>query len=247
MENDISRAGRQFGSDSPAARLVLFSSTKDRQRQQSPSEEQADVALTGLTLREGLTSANFYLLGAAGMVMSLASVALTINIVPILVDKGLTLETAAVVAGVIGISQIIGRLAGGYLLDRFNARFVAAVSVALPTVTCTILLATYGSWPAAVVAVAFLGFAAGAEMDAVAYLSSRCFGMLNFAALFGAFMGLITLGFGLAPVLANYIYDRAGSYDPVLWAIMPLAVLSAVLFLRVGAYPDFDRKTVTVN
>lgn len=222
---------------------LFFSSAKDKERRTPTTDNAVPVALTGLSVREGLTSANFYLLAIAGLAMSLASVAISINIVPILVDDGLTAATAAPIAGIIGITQILGRLAGGYLLDRFNARIVAAISVALPIVTCSILLASSGSVPAAMVAAAFLGFAAGAEFDAVAYLCSKCFGMKKFGTLFGAFTGIISLGFGLGPMTANFVYDQTGSYDPVLWAIIPLTILSSVLFLFIGSYPDFERSS----
>lgn len=193
---------------------------------------------SGRSLREGLLSRSFALLAAGGFVFSLASVALTLNMVPILTSGKLGVEAAATTAGAIGIAQIVGRLSGGYLLDRFNARIVAAASVSLPVATCTLLLAFPGDPAAALVAVVFLGLAAGAEMDAIAYLSAKYFGLNNFAALFGAFFGVVTLGFGIGPMLANAVYDQTGSYDLVLWGIMPATLVAAILFLMLGPFPN---------
>ena len=39
--------------------------------------------------------------------------------------------------------------------------------------------------------------------------------------------------------IANYVYDITRSYDPVLWALIPTCLFSALLFLLLGRYPDF--------
>jgi len=221
--------------------LLFFSSAADRQRTAPAQETRPNVPMAGLALREGLLSRSFVLLAAGGFLFSLASVALTLNVVPILVDSDLTVEAAAATAGAIGIAQIVGRLCGGYFLDRFNARIVAAISVSLPVLTCVLLLGMPGHPAAALVAVVCPGLATGAEMDAIAYLSGKCFGLRNFAALFGAFLGIITLGFGVGPMLANAVYDRTGTYDPVLWAVAPAVLVAALLFLLIGPYPDFGK------
>ena len=197
--------------------------------------------LTGYTVKQGLTSANFYILGAAGFFMSFATVALTINMVPILVSQAIDAPAAALIAGALGLSQIAGRLGGGMMLDKFNAKFGAAISVFLPAITALLLLFFPGQWPIALAAAVILGFAAGAEMDAVAFLCGKCFGLLKFATLFGAFTGILTLGFGIGPVVASWIYDETGSYDVMLWAIIPLSVISSVLFLCLRPVPNLDR------
>ena len=54
--------------------------------------------------------------------------------------------------------------------------------------------------------------------------------------------GLMLFGNGIAPVLANHIYDVTKSYDIVLWAQIPACLATAVLFLMLGKYPDFAAK-----
>ena len=72
-----------------------------------------------------------------------------------------------------------GRLIGGYLLDRINGNVVGAVSMLLPIIPCALLLAFPGSILIAGVAVLVLGLSLGVELDSVAYLVSRHFGMLH--------------------------------------------------------------------
>jgi MFS family permease len=155
--------------------------------------------------RAQMLSRRFMLLALAATVFSLALCSLTTNAVPVLLAEGFDAMSAAATAGVIGIGTITGRLAGGFLLDRFDGRYVAAMSVVAPMVTAAILLATQGSQEGATVACLLLGLAAGAEYDACAYLTARYFGTGNFGALFGLIAGIILFTNGVAPALANHI------------------------------------------
>ncbi len=221
--------------------IAWFRSDADHPVDRSGQAAQAAVQRPGLTVKQGITSTNFYLLALGGFAMSFATIAVTINMVPILMSKAMVASTAAIIAGALGLSQIAGRLTGGYLLDRFDAKKVAALTVLLPALTALILLHLPAQWGFALAAAVTLGFAAGAEMDAVAYLCGKCFGLANFAALFGAFTGILTLGFGLGPVVGSLIYDKTGSYDPLLWGIIPLSLLSSLLFLKLRPFPDFGQ------
>lgn len=194
---------------------------------------------TGVTLREGYLSTAFLRLALGIFAMTLASIAVIINFVPILRSHGLTIETAAMLAGLQGVAAVVGRLTGGYLLDLFSARLVAAVAVMLPAACALVLLAAPGFLPAAIAATILLGLASGAELDAVSYMSSRYFGQRNFGTLFGTLTGLMTLAVGIGPLVANHVYDVVGSYDAVLWSVVPMSILTALLFGTAGPYPEF--------
>lgn len=195
--------------------------------------------LVGLSAREGLTSPSFLKLAGAALIFAVAASTLTANAVPVLLAQGFERATAAAMAGLIGVGSIIGRLCGGYLLDRLDAKKVAAASVIAPVVTVTIFLTLPGAlWPAAI-GCFVLGLSVGTELDACAYLAARYFGMRSFGTLFGTINGLLLFGNGVAPVAANYVYDVTDSYHLVLMAISPACVLAAVLFALLGRYPDF--------
>lgn len=203
------------------------------------------VSQPGMTAREGFRSAAFRKLALGVFVFGVTCLALTVNAVPLLQARGLDRDVAVEVAGLLGIGSILGRLAGGFLLDRFDAGRVAAVSVAAPILSIVMLLLMPGSDLAAGAAMLLLGLALGTEVDACSYLSARHFGMRAFGSLFGTINGVVVFGTGIAPVVANHIYDLTGSYDPVLWATMPLCALAALLFLTLGPYPEFGEEPVT--
>ena len=83
-----------------------------------------------------------------------------------------------------------------------------------------------------------LGLAAGAELDVMAYLVTRYFGMRAFGALYGALYSMWTLGSGTAPALTAAVRDATGSFTPVLWAYVGLFVIACVILARLGPYPN---------
>jgi MFS family permease len=202
---------------------------------------------TGFSVRQGLQSLRFLKLTSGVVLFSFASASLTTNSVPILMSRGFTATMAASVVGLIGIGSIAGRLLGGYLLDRMNANKVAAVSVLAPVVTVTILMMYPGSLTSAAIACVILGLSIGTELDASAYLASRHFGMRNFGTLFGTINGMVLFVVGLAPLASNYVYDRSGAYQIVLWLIIPACLVSAALFLSLGPYPTFTANDEAVE
>jgi MFS family permease len=191
----------------------------------------------GFSIAEGLRMPSFIKLAAAILLFSVAVCALTTNAYPVLLGQGLGPATAAAIAGLIGIGSIMGRLGGGLLLDRIDAAKVAAISVTMPVITVLLLLFFPGSALAAGAACVVLGLSVGAEVDCAAYLAAKHFGLRSFGTLFGALNGLMLFGNGVAPVLANHVYDVMRTYSPVLWAQIPACLITALLFLWLGPYP----------
>ncbi len=197
--------------------------------------------LTGLTMREGLRSWRFVRLALAGFITTLVIVSFVSNLIPILSSRGFERQTAANLAGLVGMATIVGRLTGGYMLDRMNGNLVGAASVGVALIPAMMLLIFPTSIEAAAAAVLILGLTLGAELDAVAYLTTRHFGLKNFGGIFGTIAGILALGTGVGPFFVSLTYDLSRSYDNVLFAYIPLALLAAALFFSLGRYPDFEK------
>lgn len=219
---------------------LFFSSASDRHRVVSSSRKIDLAVLSGVAVREALLSGKYIRLASAGFLASLIVVSLVTGLVPILTSLAIERQSAANIAGLIGISTVVGRLTGGYLLDRINGNLVAAGSLILPIIPCVLLLAYPGSIAAASIATLVLGLSLGVELDAVAYLVSRHFGMLNYGVLFGTIVGLLSLATGLGPLLISFVYDATQSYNAVMWGYIPLCLLTSALFASLGRYPVFD-------
>ena len=226
--------------------LLLFSSAADRGRvaaREAAIPKAAQVlALPGMHWREALPTWKFARLAGAAFIPSLTVVSFVASLIPIFSYAGIERTTAASIAGLVGVSTVIGRLTGGYLLDRINGGIVGGVSMLLPVISSVLVLSYPGSVPVATLAVLVLGLSLGAELDAVAYLTTRHFGMRSFGVIFGTISGLLALATGLGPFLVNTSYDIAGSYYPAVTAYIPLCLLASALFFSLGRYPVFDNQ-----
>lgn len=82
-----------------------------------------------------------------------------------------------------------------------------------------------------------IGLAAGAELDLLAYLTSKYFGAAHYPAIFGAIIAFFTVGAGIAPPLFGGLAQAFQGYSTVMWMAIGLLILSIFLFLALGKYP----------
>jgi predicted MFS family arabinose efflux permease len=199
----------------------------------------------GLTRHQGFRSRRFYLLFFASLASAFAAVALILNLVPVLVFTGIDRVNAVAVAGSMGVAAIIGRIVGGLLMDRYDVRTLAVGAVFISILFPASLLALPGVVWAATAGVIAFGLTGGMTMNAIVYLTSTHLGARNFGLFYGAISTTTTVAMGLAPLLANHIYDLTKSYTPVMWAAIPSFLLAALLLALLGPAPHFSAGTET--
>jgi MFS family permease len=216
---------------------LYFTSPKDRSR--ISSDKPATTRSPGFlfVLRNVMLSRKFAQVAIAGLLIATVVVSIVVSLVPIMTANGIDRGEAAGIAGLLGFSAIFGRLTVGYLLDHIEARYLAAVMLCMPMVAILLLTQLPHSVPAAIAAVLIIGLALGAELDLLAYITSRYFDLAFFGTLFGTIGGFVTLAGGIGPVLLNVVYDATGSYVPALLAAIPVSLTAALLFLLLGPYP----------
>lgn len=211
----------------------------------APSE--ALRATTGLTIAEALRSPALYILLLAGALFSFTILGAVIHFVPMLTDSGATPLAAAGIAGLVGVFSIVGRLGTGFLLDRFPARLVGAVAFLIPIGACALLLFDGANPISQSVAAAIIGLTLGSEVDVIAYLATRHFGLKNFGALYGALITALAFGTSFGPLAAARVFDTYGSYDPFLWLMIVLTTVSAVALICLGPAPRVQAEGVGVS
>jgi predicted MFS family arabinose efflux permease len=197
----------------------------------------------GVTRPEALRDRRFWTIGGALVVITLSVIGLIPNFVPLLRDSGWTLADATRAATLLGVAVIAGRLLAGYLVDHVWAPAVAALFFAGPALAVALLSALPVTPALAFGAALLLGLAAGAELDLLAYLTSRYFGTAHYGAVFGGIYAFFSVGSGLAPLAYAAVHDLSGSYRPMLAAAAVAIVVAVALLLSLGPYPRADAKT----
>ena len=144
------------------------------------------VARAGLTFQESYRTVVFWKIAIGFFFISAIIAGLLINLVPLLIDRDMSAMAAAQIAGVLGFAVLFGRIGVGFLIDRFRAPMVAAVMFSITAAGCVLL--TLDSAPTWVflIAVITLGLSAAAEIDLVAFLVSRFFGLKAYGKIYGS-------------------------------------------------------------
>ena len=202
-----------------------------------PEEPDTKTALeNGLTLGEAVRGYRFWILLLSILFAYQGFSGIGPNLLPSLTDDGFSRDQAASVQSVFGISIIVGRVVVGYLVDRFWAPGVAAFCLAIPAAGAAML---HGSqtFETAALAAFLIGFAAGAELDLMAFLAARYFGLAHYAKIYSILYATLAVCSGTAPMIFASVYDATGSYDLGYSVASVLFLVSVALILMLGRYP----------
>ena len=220
---------------------------KEPVESQSGKVNQIDAAIskqplmaTGLSVKEALKGYRFWVLSISLLLVAASISGVITNFVPLLTDKGLSFADAARYAGLIGVSVIGGRLVAGFLMDRLWAPMIAAIFLCMPCLAAFILTTGNISPMLLGLSALIVGLAAGAELDLMAFLVSRYFGLKHYGALYGGIYIFFSIGAGLAPAMFGWTYDMFGHYQAVLYIAAISSMIGACLMLTLGRYPLFD-------
>jgi MFS family permease len=189
----------------------------------------------GLSFYETWHTGTFWLMASAFFLMSVSFHGYIIHLVPLLTDRGLSAQSAALTVSLAGGAALVGRVGIGYLLDHFFAPYVAGGFF------CGFALGLFLLWSGAVggvvlVAVVLVGLGVGAELDVMPYMVSRYFGLRAFGEIYSYTFAIFTLGAVIGPPLMGAGFDATGSYSLVLATFIIVALTAAGLMTQLGPY-----------
>ena len=193
----------------------------------------------GMSRREAWRTGNFWLMFAAFFLMSGSIHGSITHMPPMLTDRGLSAQSAALAASLFGGASLLGRAVTGYLLDHFFAPYVAAGFFGGSALG--ILLLWSGAIGASAFGAAFLvGLGLGAEVDIMAYLVGRYFGLRAFGEIYGYAFAAFALAAAIGPLLMGIGFDFTGSYRSVLAMFVAATLAAAALMTRLGPYRTWE-------
>lgn len=191
----------------------------------------------GLTLWEALRSGPLQLIACSTFLTMLLGIAVQVHQVPILTGGGMSLQHAAYLVSLGGAAGIAGKLLTGWLMDRFEAATVGALTLMLSSAAFVLLIDAVRTDGRALLAMVVIGYASAAKMQICALLTSRYAGMLNFAVIFGFMSSMLSLGAGAGPLLAGMVYDHFGTYDPMLAVASGGTALASIMVFALRRHP----------
>ena len=173
---------------------------------QPAGEEGPAVSLSrAVTTRLFWTLLGMVIIATLGMFMTI------VHLAPRAIDLGISTGTAAILLTLAALFDIVGKLVGGVMGDRFGHRRIFALSMFLVCLAMLWLTVSSSLWMLLVFAVAF-GTVNGFWPSQFPAISARHFGSKHL----GAIVGAILLGSGIGgvsgPIMAGFVFDTTGSY-----------------------------------
>lgn len=191
--------------------------------------------IAGLDWHQIWRSKTFWLLIAAFFLAGASVHACVLHLAALLSDRGFSPQAAANAVSIIGAAMLIGRTGSGYFLDRFFAPRVCAVLFGQSAVGIAILAMGSSGVPA-ILAAFMVGLAFGAEVEVIAFLVSRYFGLRSFGLVYGFGFSSFVLAGALGAYMMGAGFDRTHSYTAPLFVVLVAMMLATLLFTRLGTY-----------
>ena len=189
----------------------------------------------GMSSREALHTGSFWLICVAFFLVACSVIGCLVHLVPMLTDRGVSGQNAALAIALLGGASLLGGVAAGYVLDRFFASYVAV---------CFFGGAGFGIfflWSGAVGGFAFVaaflvGMGMGAAGQIIPYQVSRYFGLRAFGEIYSYALISFSLGGVVGPLVMGVSFDSTGSYRLVLGVFLAATLTAAALMIRLGPY-----------
>jgi MFS family permease len=184
-----------------------------------------------LTTRQALHDASFWWLAAAFFLANVATMAITVHLIPLLTERGYSAGFAAGAAGAVGLLGLPGRLIFTPLGSRIERRKVTALIFFLQTLSLLVLIAAPGT-AGIIVFVVLFGAGFGAITPARAAMVAELYGPAHYGSIGGILALFITAARATAPVGAGLLYTGFDSYAPVLWTILLMSGVAVAAALQ---------------
>lgn len=180
-------------------------------------------------LREALGHRSYLLLTAGFFVCGFQLAFITVHFPPYIRDLGIDARYAVLALALIGFCNIIGSLAAGVISQRYSKPWFLTW-IYLGRAISTAIFVLVPASPATVIAYSIVtGFLWLATVPPTNGLVAIMFGTRHLAMLGGVVFLSHQLGSFLGVWLGGYLYDHFGSYGPVWWLSVALAVLAAIV------------------
>ena len=178
------------------------------------------------TRHKVVRTATFWRLVFVFAVVLLGQSTVGVHRIPSFMDRGIDPTLVAYATALDAAAAGVSLFALGLVVDRFQVRYLGALSFAAVAVAIFLTLRAEAA-PMMFASTATFGLGIGGSLLLQNYIWAAYYGRRNLGAIRGVVQP-ITLAFaGIGPPLAGYVRDITGSYDAVWWAGLVLVLVGA--------------------
>jgi nitrate/nitrite transporter NarK len=207
----------------------------------NPSHRRTDA---GLTFRAVLRTKEFWLFTSYLSGTFAVNSAVQGHMIPYFQqDIGLTAAWAAVVMSFVFILSGIGRIGGGFLLDRMDYRLVLAVVAAMMALSLLYLqlVEVKTVWATLPFALGF-GVGFGCLVPMRGAVGSIMFGTRAIGKILGLLQGGPIAAGVIGPLIMGLIFDLNGNYSTAIWGLIVISALMIPLSLAMASPAELAKR-----
>jgi nitrate/nitrite transporter NarK len=211
------------------------------ERATGPSPRPANA---GLTLRAVFHTKEFWLFTSYLSGTFAVNSAVQVHMIPYFQqDLGFTATWAAVVMSIVFVISGIGRIGGGYLLDRMDYRVVLAVVAAMMGFALLYLQIVPVNTVAATLPFALLfGVSFGCLVPMRGAVGSIMFGTRTIGGVLGLLQGGPIAAGVIGPFVMGIIFDLNGSYSAAIWGLVIISALMMPVSLAMASPAELAKR-----
>lgn len=191
-----------------------------------PAQREPDLA----GARHALRSATFWRLSGAYFLGSFSGIAMTVLSIPFLLQRGHGAGFAAFAVGLVGVSQIPGRLLFAPLAGLLPLAAATATLFGLIAVGIAVFV-SIDTGPAVVAGLVLLGMGNGMATLSRATSIADLYGSGAYGTIAGVTATMTTAARAVGPFAAA-VWAATVGYEAMLWTLVALAVAAALLAYR---------------
>ncbi len=200
-----------------------------------PAQDGNPFLRTIRALGEGLRDRTFLLLSASFVICGATTNGFVgTHLIPACIDGGLSPVASAGVMAVMGVFNVIGALASGWLTDRYDSRLLLGVYFVTRAVALAFLPFSFDSQVGFWIVIAINGLDWVATVPPMVRLCTQHFGPARGGLMYGWINAIHQVGSGLAAFLGGVLRDHLGSYLPIFIAAAVICLGAALLISMLG-------------
>ena len=208
---------------------VLLKGTRGSRSGESAAAR--DVSRDPSPLRRALARRAFWALAVCFSAQTFMFNGVTFHIIPLLRERGLTLDTIVLGLALFGPAQLASRVLLVFVGETVPARVAGRIAVLFFPAAMLVLFAveTLG-FAGLLIYVGLFGLGNGALTIVRAAGTVEILGARGFGVITGAMNLVMMLPRTAAPVALAWLWEATGNYDPVIWILAATTTVGAVAF-----------------
>jgi MFS family permease len=173
---------------------------------------------------------SFWLLACVFAANMLAFSVMSVHLIPLLVERGLTTAQAAGLAALVGPMQVAGRVVEFLFGRRFSVASAGTVALVLLPAGLLLVTTAGNSFLILAAGLALYGASNGVMTIVRAVVPADLYGRERYATLNGALSVPVILSLAAGPVAAAFLWSATGGYEGTLWGLVLVSALAVVAF-----------------